>query len=484
MDFTLGKFLEIEKKYNLYSLTAGGVNYWMYYRFAFWINVICKQKLGVSEKHNKKVYNLTGRFLALYKLLYCSLTKTNRKIKNRDVCFIAHERRVKTKGFYECIYTEEIARQYNGAVTLEKPYGYEHLLPIKEQDIIYLDNVLVAGHLYGSFHKYLKTKKYKTLKQEVSKQLDGALNEIRNAYECLFSLDTICNKIVDIILETQIERKKCEQLLQRLQPKLIVEVVHYSKLCMVMNELSKQRGIQTVELQHGTISSEHLPYQYNSDIELAQLPTYVFTFSEYWSHVIKMPIDTDKIIAVGYPFFEKKKASVKTESIKLLEKARKKTILFISQWTIGQQLSQLAAELRNRLPKEDYDIIYKLHPGEFSIWRKKYVELAGSDVLVIGENDIGIYECFAISDVQVGVYSTAIYEGLGFGLTTYIYNTSYADTMKLLTEYGAAKRVDSVDDLANDILYDTGNVKNISELIWKTNAFQNICNELDRLLYK
>lgn len=88
---------------------------------------------------------------------------------------------------------------------------------------------------------------------------------------------------------------------------------------------------------------------------------------------------------------------------------------------------------------------------------------------------------FSKSSIQVGVYSTAVYEGIGFGIRTYIYNIAHADTMERLVQMGAAEYIESAEELLEKLMVenDTGNIK---EFLWKTNAFQNICVEISSLL--
>lgn len=62
-----------------------------------------------------------------------------------------------------------------------------------------------------------------------------------------------------------------------------------------------------------------------------------------------------------------------------------------------------------------------------------------------------IYEYFAVSNVQVGVSSTAIFEGLGFGLDTFIFNTVSAECMKQLCQDGFAAEVNSAKELADKL---------------------------------
>ena len=75
----------------------------------------------------------------------------------------------------------------------------------------------------------------------------------------------------------------------------------------------------------------------------------------------------------------------------------------------------------------------------------------------------------------MGVYSTAIYEGLGFGLDTYIYDI-YADTMKQLVEDGYATYVRDVHELKDCIVKEHPQGNYGSNIFWKEHALENIQN--------
>ena len=64
---------------------------------------------------------------------------------------------------------------------------------------------------------------------------------------------------------------------------------------------------------------------------------------------------------------------------KVKENENQKQMLFISQGVIGKYLSELAYETANSLNGDDgtqnnqnYNFIYKLHPGEYGTWKENY----------------------------------------------------------------------------------------------------------------
>ena len=66
---------------------------------------------------------------------------------------------------------------------------------------------------------------------------------------------------------------------------------------------------------------------------------------------------------------------------------KKKQILVISQWVIGEDLSRFAVEL-SKVKDLGYKIVFKLHPLNYRGWQEKYPWLVDSDVEVIDHSKI------------------------------------------------------------------------------------------------
>jgi len=467
-------FLEIEKKYDLYHLEIDGVNVWEYARFDLWNYNFCSEALNLQNAHRKEknipAFEIIKNFISSY-LKYLFAFK-----KNVDVCFIPHERRVKVDEFYDCMYTEELIKNYPNSVVLEKPHKYTHLIPIRTANMYYTDWIIITGNVYAKIHKMVNTPKYKKIYAMVERELHNPVMEMKDVYHLQIGLDKIVKACVEKYFICKLQYGMYERLLKKCSPKVIVEVCHYSRQSMLINEIAKKLNIPTIELQHGTMHSEHAAYQYQTDREIAQLPDEIFMFSEYWKTQIHMPLSNDKLITTGFPYFEQKKE----QYIGARKETDKKTILFVSQGTIGKELGLLAVRLSEKIDSSKYRIVYKLHPGEYVDWEKNYPELANADIEVIDNSETNLYEYFSNADVQIGVYSTAMYEGLGFGLKTIIYNIGHADTMASLVEQGYAVLVNDVDEVISELEKEDKTVE--GAVFWKMNSLENITALLDKIM--
>jgi hypothetical protein len=163
------------------------------------------------------------------------------------------------------------------------------------------------------------------------------------------------------------------------------------------------------------------------------------------------------------------------------EVTKKRQILFISQDTIGEYLSKFATELK-KVNNLDYEIIYKLHPRECDGWADRYPWLKSSGIKVIDKRGVILHELLAKSMILVGVYSTALYEGLAYGLQTFIIDAPGAEYFRPLVKTGFVKLVKSTEELVGEIMNESQATTFDAEYFFKSNAVSNISAFLNRLV--
>lgn len=468
----LDKFLDLEKKHNLYDDKILGVDYWIYVRKTVWEEYIVRAAIGTGVAHGNKRRTTVEKIICLTNL-FGNLLIADRKVKkNVDLCIMNHERRIKEGENYNCMYTEEIAERFPENVVLERPYQFGHLRPVRTKNLIYTDYIAIKGNLYYELHMHIRSEKYKKIIKQSQEKLRLFFDEIEATYEICINRKGVYEYIAKRILIYEEKKKLYEKLITKINPKVILEVVSYNMDCMIVNEISYEKGIMTIELQHGS-HSKHCAYNYFTHNTISQLPKKIFLFSEYWKAFTKVPIEPSDLVAVGFPYYDKMK--------KKYYKCRQKNkigILFISQGPIGEFLSRMAADLIQYLDMEKYSVTYKLHPGEFDDWKHRYPWLIDTGIRVVDNMEHNLYEYFSEADYEVGVFSTALFEGLGFGLTAFIYNIDGVDAMKVLCDEGYAILVDSAKQFADLISKNQETLRTQADNFWKKNSLDNICKEI------
>lgn len=167
---------------------------------------------------------------------------------------------------------------------------------------------------------------------------------------------------------------------------------------------AKDSGLKVIELQHGVITRYHMGYSYpNINVESRFLPDDLLIWSGLWERELQGVWPAN----VGhYPnqYLESMK-----ENYSHIEK-QKNTIVVISQGAISTQLS---SEILKNIDKfSRFSVYYKLHPSEYDSWQNSpsLIELSHEDNFKICTNT-DLYELFSLCEYQVGVFSTALFEG-------------------------------------------------------------------------
>lgn len=468
----LDHIIEIETKYDLLNQEIDGFHLWTYERAEF-VWEIERKKYALSTGHNMPRESALERMERLACMIGNILLYGRINNMRGDILFLNHERRNLIDGKYECIYTDCIAECFPDSVSLERPHHGRHKRPPKTRHLFYTDWIEIKKTLYYLAEVRLHPDRCRKIRSRIEQILQRPLKELFELYQVNCRMDYFIQLALVGYYDYQSKRRAYARLLHRICPRMIVEVVGYNGDCMIVNEIAKIMNIPTVELQHGAAGREHIAYNYANETVLRQAPDYFLAFSDFWINAARRPVLKEHQIAVGYPYLERQ---VERYKKKVRRSTDPKIILFLSQGPIGERLSAIAIRLRQLLPKEEYRLIYKLHPNEYADWHEKYPALGDVDVEVIDNNNRNLYEYFAMSSVQVGGYTTtAIYEGMCFSLDTYIYNYCVAPEMQQLCEEGYAQYFVTAEQLADRIQCSNENVDKVPMSdFWKSGAQQNI----------
>lgn len=458
-------FLAIEKELHLNDFQTDGFYFWNYFRTTLYKKMV--DTLNANGEAFDQ-YNLTIKKM-LSSAINC-ITKAEYKFpqKKHDILIMCHPRRVLRENAYESIYTDFITSHYD-TLSVEIPYRGSHFVPPVSEGIFYLD------YLYASRALEMKCKKVST-----NPEIEKFVHEICNVFKERFDFEIDSNWLRSNILKLKARYKYTynyfTKMVKTVDPKIIIEAVYYNFENMVMNEVAHNLGIKVIEFQHGVTGRDHCAYNFGSSTAVKQLPDEVLFFSDAWANSVRLPSYVERK-SVGFHHFDEMREKYKIQE-------ERNGIIFISSGTVGDSLSRFAVEAIKYIKENNlrYELIYKLHPGEYSSWREKYPWLEKSDINVVDNNEVHLYELFSRSIAQVGVYSTAIFEGIGYNLKTYILDNDNIDYVDILYDYSAAKLVSNVSEIFTS-MQDSSSMCG-ALVFWKPNAKDNVFYEIDSNLEK
>lgn len=422
-------FLQFEHDNNLFEKNIGGEKFWILIRFELFSKIIEQRGIySVAHEGISKI-GLKDKLRILLKAIGNSVSHYPGFTKRKKFFFYGHSRRklLENKKWWD-IYVDPIINAFDlDYYYLEKTYNGIHFSPAETERVRHNDILEFYARWYS---------KYAKLKFKVDEQ--DFLRDLQTKLKGHFDLNIDLVKVLSRkLIIHRIYFRYYQRLFRRIQPSVVFTTVWYN--CTSLINAAKKMNIPTVELQHGVITKYNVNYNFlSSNVDLQYFPDFLFTFGEFWSRNISFPIKRENILASGFPFFN-------LQILPYLDSEQEtknwKTLLFISQGTIGVELSNFASSLVDLIDCNQYKVIYKLHPGESNNWKQRYPQLCNERIDVIDNSQINLYKLINDCDYIVGVYSTAIYEALAFGKRVFLINLPGIEYMEDVLE---EKRVDLI----------------------------------------
>jgi hypothetical protein len=425
----ISEFLfNLEGEMELFSWTVDGVPVWEYIRVP-----IHRRILEQTNEEAHSGSHVSGGYREFTKAGY--LCARNLFVKNpllddsRIMSYGTGRRRKMEDGlwwnrFFDPLY-DSTDLDY---LHVETPYAHGHPTPAKTEKLRYADFIQYSGPIayrLGLFEP--------TLSADDKRTISSIENEISTQFDVSVDVESLLKPRV---AKDKARRPLFDLLLRRVDPDVVLLTVSYSKETFVKS--CKEHNIPVVEFQHGGFGSKHPGYVFPGDRTKTTFPDYLFVFGDLWKENIDFAIPEENVFAVGFPHLERQVR--RYESCETRDQ-----IVFISQRTIGPELSRFATELADD-DRISSDIIYKLHPKEYDIWAETYPWLQSADVEVVDEDTPPLYRILSQSHTLVGVYSTVIYEGFNFGLDTYLFDTPGIAQMEWIMDLENVTVVESPDE--------------------------------------
>lgn len=387
------KIIEIEEKYKTFDLKIEDVYFWKILRFGL-ESEIQKKKLKLNEAHDSKKKR---KILILKKMIYNFINR-----KKSDTLIFIHDRFFEDNFKYKDIYTyfltdslkdsEVVYPVFCDDTYLNKDYNYSFV------------------ETFGLIFTKIKTKFIKN-KIEIKKEELEKLKNIKEELEEYFSLDNLeileIDNIQKIIRKFKNEKKYYISYFNSKNAKRIFLVSSYGRESLI--SAANFLNIEVVEIQHGGIDKYHIGYHFPNNSEVNYFPDKMYMFGRYWYENARIPLEIQNIKFWGYPYLNKQLNKYKSKI-----KENSEQVLFISQGTIGEQLTEIAVDFAKK--NKEKKIIIRLHPGEFQRWKEDYKMLFKfkdlSNIEISDNNNKNLYEYLLESKYIICVYSTVIYEAL------------------------------------------------------------------------
>lgn len=393
--------LELEKKHDLLNLEIGNVKIWQAMRTFIYYEIA--QRTGAFDEMHSVKNTLKDRMRALPSFIKSTLFHNPLfDLEKRDVIVYDHSRKVKVDDEYIDIYTHYYIKELD---TMEVNYEvYEE----PQQNLHYtkshhrqrhMDFILIMANLYAMIRPYKLTK-------EEIKIVHTIETDITNNFTISFDLKKYFSFNIS---KFRALYAFMNYLFSKKKPKQIISMVSYGHPWLI--KAAKDNGAEVIEIQHGTISDFHLGYHYPETKKgsLEYFPDVMWLWDEYWKEMCELPVVDENLKVTGFEYLNRQK-----EKYASTEK-KSNQVLVISQGSVGPRLAEMIHENIDHLG--EYNIVYKLHPGEYDRWRK-YQSLEKLDqyenVTVIDSNSTPLHRLLAESEYVIGVYSTAIFESLYF----------------------------------------------------------------------
>lgn len=464
------RFCELESRYQLFELDCNGITYWKYARYYLY-RVLLNKLYGIQTPwlYHENMYKIPKYSYPFQRFTDWIFHNVNIGCK-KDILLFTFNRRVKKGRKYISPVTDEITlHMEQSCCVVESPIhgGYYRPTPIPR--IKYFDVWNDVG----------KAEEYKPISRgELRRQL---LTVFEKEFDIVFTNEEkkILLKNVNYFIMYRRElMANYKKLIKKICPKLVFLTQSYIGEWVVLTETLQEMGIPSVEILHGYVDDNYVPYNYAIPGLHNALPDYILAYSQIQKDTVNWGIPKENILVVGYPEGEKRARELIPTRKK---KGAKKRITFISSMMniMGEYVKEIAANV----DLEEYEILFKLHPNEYQNWEENYPKIPES-VKIIDNNDKDIHYFIAISDAVIGINSTALFEAAFYPTEIFILEEDSYENMGILLNSGKAKLIHGMKELIDRItrLEDKTVCDFDYNAVYSKNSIQNIQKEVQRIL--
>lgn len=464
------KICEIETSYDLFHLSFHDVAYWKYARYYVY-RILLHKFFGIHtpwlEKKNGIEYKEQPHFIPKFT---DPIFHSEDSTVSGDILMFTFNRRARQGKLYVSSVTDEIALNLEVSnCIVEVPFNNGYYQPVPIKDIKYFDPWEGVGS--GDGQKPYNYINRGTLRRQL-------LQIFEKEFDISFSLEEkniLTTNINYFIMYRQELMANYRSVIQKVNPKLVLLTTSYIGEWVVLVELLKELKIPSIEILHGYVDDNYLPYNYQKKGMNDAQPDYIFVYSQLQKDQVNWGIPYDHIRITGYPEGEKRSRELLAHPLK----RNKKRITFISNMV--QVMEKYLNVLAENINLAEYEILFKLHPNEYTCWNEIYKNLSQC-VQVIDHNKYDIHYYLANSDIVVGINSTALFEATFYPVDIYILQEDSYQNMNLLIRSGAATLVCGSPALLSCIYENSAGKSSNNDNIFRKNSINNVNSEIERIL--
>lgn len=324
--------------------------------------------------------------------------------------------------------------------TREKLYDDAYVNDALIEKYCPMEYYLLVYKVYKMFHK----REYDRYRNQCVLQIKGIFNTLDERCENDFK------NAIEYIQEAMPQSYASIAMSQKIFQKLFQKYRHVKYAIDFWGSAREniipvlQGNPESIELQHGVITSSHPGYVY---------PEFVKGKQPFFQRRVLVYGRSTKDILCNNSIFEERKVDIigNPRIKKYLEEHRRETqerkyLLFTSQPyeqdfgfsgyydTVFEFLRELKECIHSNVDYSDYKIAIKLHPRENENIKKRYAEVLGDDVEYFG-SDKDLYGLLSQTFIHFTVNSTVLYEAAEFGCPTIIFPYGKFDMKQMFGEH-------------------------------------------------
>jgi hypothetical protein len=381
----------------------------------------------------------------------------------RDVLFWGHSRRQRLDdGLHWDIYVDPLLEQARAKVNyVEEPFRLAHLTPAKTAQVRYGEGIVMVSELA---RRLLRRRPL----EDSARAVEQRVNEVFG------SRLEIAAMAAEAVAVFEAYRSTFRNLLRYSRPRVVVTVTAYVYKWLVAG--AQDLGIPVVELQHGYAGRLHIGYAYRQySTRNRILPDHFFSWGSFWNPGMSAYVPIERTHAVGFAHFHNCRRRYPAR----VGRSGPRRLLFISQGRESSfELSRVAAELARG---QEFQVIYRLHPGVDHDWRTQYPHLDGAGVEIQDGRSSTVYDALAQADAVAGVSSTSLFESVGWGLPTFVHRVPLHEYLQPMLEQKLALAFDGAEELRRLVRETPTPAAHATEELFGDDPARRFWEELSRL---